>query len=402
MIINIEKAHLKNDKRISYALMAPPVILTIQYFILIYFNLLETGNAIQVQFLSKILVGFVFAYALPIVLKKNLLKVLGLYFFFIFIFTIHYLIFTKNRVYIHALLFPFFFMSLPAFMYSLSIHDLNVLKQTMKKASYLLFILGVFLAGLVILGKVSIGTYSMSLSYYMLLPAIMFIDEFLDEFSLKSFLLSLISLLVILTIGSRGAILCIVVFFILKLVKTNAKLSYKKILGNLSLLFIALFVYILFNEILKIIYDFLLTFGIRSRSISLFLNNPIHLSGRDSLYKNVLEHILESPLLGLGIGGDRVVLEGAYAHNLFIELMADFGIIGSAVIIGLLSFLIIKAFFTRDMLKYNIVIIWFSLGFVNLMVSASYLTELNFWIFLGILLSRKNCSPKFSVSTREK
>lgn len=398
MIINIEKSHFIDDKKISYALLAPFVILTIQYFILIYFNMLETSSAFRVQLLSKILVGFAFACALPVVLKKNAIKLIGIYILFISIFMAHYMLFTENRLYMHRLIFPLFFMSLPAFIYSFSIHDLNILKQYMTKASYIIFTLGLILACLVISGNASIDIYSMSLSYYMLLPAIMFIDDFLDNFSLKSLLLTIISLLIILTIGSRGAILCSVVFFTLKFVKTNAKFSFKKIFGHLSILFILFFTFILFNEILETIYDFLLTFDIRSRSVSLFLNNATHLSGRGSIYKEILKNIFDNPLLGLGIAGDRAILEGTYVHNIFIELMADFGIIAGLATITLLSFLIIRAFFTKNMIKYNLVIIWFSLGFVHLMVSASYLTDLNFWIFLGILLNRNNCFEKLPVT----
>ena len=73
-INNINTDQIKtfnDDKKISIALMAFYVILMIQYFILIFFNL-ETNvtSASRIQLISKILVGVLFLYALPIVWKR--------------------------------------------------------------------------------------------------------------------------------------------------------------------------------------------------------------------------------------------------------------------------------------------------------------------------------------------
>ncbi len=65
----------------------------------------------------------------------------------------------------------------------------------------------------------------MSLSYYMLLPTIIYMNEFLDRISIKSGLVLAMSLLVILALGSRGgAIMCIGIFTILKLIKQIKKI----------------------------------------------------------------------------------------------------------------------------------------------------------------------------------
>jgi len=104
----------QDDKKISIALMSSFVVLTIQYLILIYYNLIETNTGSYIQLLSKGLVGLTFIYALPAVLRRSKIKFLIVYFVSIFIFLLQYVIFPENRYYVVDLLFPFYFMSLPA------------------------------------------------------------------------------------------------------------------------------------------------------------------------------------------------------------------------------------------------------------------------------------------------
>lgn len=373
-----------DDKKISIALMASFVILTIQYFILIFFDLIGTSDAASVQLISKVLVAILFLYALPAVLKRSKLKFIGTYFITVFVFIIHFFIFPENQMYLKELIFPFFFMCVPAFVYSISINDWKVLKQIMRKASFIVFIFGAILGLLIFSGSASTGSYSMSLSYYMLLPAIIYLDKLFDKFSLRALLFVSISLMVILALGSRGAILCILVFVFLKLLRPSNRLSFKKIFLYIVSSGSAVLVFLNLENILWYLYNFLLGFGINSRSLILFLREDIHLSGRESLYDNVNQEILNNPLLGIGIGGDRRVI-GGYVHNLFLEILANFGIIFGAFLMTTLILLIFKALLVKDKEKYNMIIIWLSLGFVHLMVSGSYLTDIKFWILIGLI-----------------
>ena len=49
------KNKYKDDTKISWALMSSFLILTLQYLVLIYFNLLETSVGSNIQLLSKAL-----------------------------------------------------------------------------------------------------------------------------------------------------------------------------------------------------------------------------------------------------------------------------------------------------------------------------------------------------------
>lgn len=105
----------------------------------------------------------------------------------------------------------------------------------------------------------------------MLLPAIIYMNEFLDKISIKSGFVLVVSLLVILALGSRGAIMCIGIFTLLKIIKQIKNITYTKVFLYL-IIFSIIFLGILFlNQTLEYIYNFLLRYGIRSRSIILFL-----------------------------------------------------------------------------------------------------------------------------------
>lgn len=377
----------QDDKKISMALMSSFVVLTIQYFILIHFNLIETNTGSYIQLLSKGLVGLTFIYALPAVLRRSKIKFIGVYFVALFIFLLHYAIFPENRDYFVDLLFPFYFMSLPAFIYTLSIQDFSIFKEIMRKAGYIVFTVGFIIGVLIFMKKASIGSYSMSLSYYMLLPTLIFFNEILEKFSIKNFVFFILSMLIILSLGSRGAVLCILVFVFLKFFSPHSKKSFTKIIISFCILGIGIITLFFLDGIIEFLYNHLLSYGINSRTLKLFLREGVYLSGRDRIYSSVIVEILQRPLLGIGIAGDRRIIGGSYAHNIFIEILGNFGIVIGIIISIVLVFLIIRSLLTKNKEKYDLVIMWLSLGFVHLMISGSYLTDIKFWILLGLIMN---------------
>lgn len=379
--------------------MASFVILTIQYFILIYFELLDSGMGSLIQLSSKILVGIAFLYALPSVLKRSSIKILTIYSVCIFIFILHFAIFPENRIYMLRLVFPLFFMNIPAFIYALSINDIDILKKIMKKSSYVVFLFGFLIGVLAILDIKSVGVYSISLSYYMLLPTILFLDELIDKFSLKILLLILLSLIVIVSIGSRGALGCIAFFLILKLIKSNKRRTFKVALSQFFIISLVILVSLYLDKILVLLNEIFIKFDINSRTLYLLTQDEISLSGRDVIYETVMAEIVTKPILGIGLAGDTRIIGSGYVHNFFIEILGNYGMVLGLILNIIIIFLIVKALFIKDKKKYNMILIWLSIGFVHLMVSSSYLVDIKFWIFLGLLLkiTFENKQVKYNV-----
>ena len=115
------------------------------------------------------------------------------------------------------------------------------------------------------------------------------------------------------------------------------------------------------------------------------LNDSLNLSGRDRFYTGALQLIKDYPLTGIGIAGDRVHLQG-FVHNVFLELILDYGIIFGLLISIILICIFVKSIVSVDRETSNFNMIFLCLGVVPLMFSSSYLFNTWFWIYLGLIL----------------
>lgn len=383
----IKRKQLSGDQKISIAVMSSFVVLTFQYLILIYFNLIDTSTGSIIQTFSKLIVGFFYILALPTVLKRNKTFFFCTYLIGVILYIFNFFVFTENWEHLIATVFPVFFTSLPTFIYVYSLKDWNIFMDTMKKTSTVVFFISFLIAMLVFLGNVDIGEYSMSLSYYMLLPLIVFFNSFFEKFSLVKILCIVISLVIILALGSRGAILCFLVFMLLKTLIQFKRLTYFKFFMYLVLVCLIIFSIFFLDEIMQFSYEFLLdNFGIRSRTLQLFQEENLYLSQRDVMYENVVDEITKRPFVGLGVAGDRNFAGGVYVHNIFIEIFAHFGIILGGFLLFTLLFMLLLSLKTQDTKKQTMIVIWLCLGLVPLFVSSSYLIEFKFWILMGLVL----------------
>lgn len=383
------------DRKISMALMSVYVVLMTQFCVLTAMGLTGTSMDSNIRLLSKILVGISFAYALPVVLGRSRGRFFWTYYVCISVFLFHYLVFAENRIYQRELLFPLFGTCLPAFIYSSVIYDWEVLKRAMRRASHIVFCLAMFLAGLIVYGKYSVGDYSQAFSYYVLLPTVMFIDGFLDRPSLKDIVFAFLSILLILAIGSRGPIMCIVVFTMLRFARAPKRSGYRKVFAYLVLISLAVIVTPHLDEVLTSVDHLFSRFGISSRTISLFFEPGLHWSSRKVLFGTIVGEIANNPLTGIGMGGDRRVLEGQYPHNVFLELMAHYGVpLGGLFLLVFLT-LILRVFPSKNEREYSMLTIWFSIGVIPLLVSGSYIESMHFWTFLGLMTKGATAESRY-------
>lgn len=374
------------DKKISIAIMSSFIVLTFQYLVLVYFNLIGSSTGNVIQLFSKLTVGCFYVLAVPTVLKRNKLFFFWTYLIGVTLYVFNFLIFTENREYLIATAFPFFFTSLPTFVYVYNLKDWNTFMRTMKKTSIVVFFISFFIAVLVLAGNNDMGEYSMSLSYYMLLPLIVFLNGLFEKFKIIDFLYIVVSLIIILALGSRGAILCMLVFIILKALIQLKRLTYFKFFVYLILVCMMIFSIFFLDEILQFSYEFLLNnLGIKSRTLQLFQEENLYLSQRDLIYKSVTNEIARQPIMGLGMAGDRKFAGGVYVHNILIEVFAHFGIILGVFLLFIVLFMILFTLKTEDTKKQSMIIIWFCIGFVPLFISSSYLIEFKFWILMGLV-----------------
>lgn len=380
----------KGDRRIAIALLSQNVVLMVQYFILFGFEIAGTTVGNSVQLGSKGIVGLTFIIALPTVLKRSFLPLYLTYIVASLVFIFEFLFFYKNGLYLIPLLFDFFCICLPSFIYAYSIKDKKVVSMLMINVSQITLGIGTLIGYLVLFRRLNIGEYSMTLSYYLLLPSLVFLNRYLMNYSVKHLLLFILSAAEITLLGSRGALLStglyVILWLLINLKSIYRELNAKILVFNFTLLSGITFFILFFNEIIRYIYNKLILMGIHSRTLSLFLNDRVYMSGRDTdLYSVAVDIISKNPLLGTGIASDRLYL-GNYVHNLFLELAMDFGLIMGLVISLVIIGLALKTTFLEEKRTAYFILIFFCLGVVPLMVSSSYLVSSWFWIYLGLAI----------------
>ena len=91
-------------------------------------------------------------------------------------------------------------------------------------------------------------------------------------------------------------------------------------------------------------------------------------------------------LLGFGINGDRVITSThEYSHNIFLELLIEFGWLIGIIAIILLLTLAYKTIKKKTCFN-NIIGILFFINLLALMVSGTFWNSLYFWMFIAICI----------------
>jgi hypothetical protein len=276
---------------------------------------------------------------------------------------------------------------IPMIFLTMSIRDYGRLLSLFIRVSYVVGVMGIVVG--VLMPKV---TYSMWYSY-MLLPALIFITtkQFL-RYRIHDTALILALLLCIFLYGSRGALLCFGVALLLLVIWKLAS-SRRVLIRNRGIAHVGLG-----------------AAGIGAVSVGLFLwlgtgssrlqsaikaGGLFHDSGRSEIYEYVLRLIVEHPF-GLGLHGERIPttgsagkwFEGQYAHNIFLEVVSHIGIVPGVLVFGIWGIAVAWLLKTnRDTALLLLLIGSFSIGFIQSLLSGTYLTNTPLWLFLAITIS---------------
>ena len=217
--------------------------------------------------------------------------------------------------------------------------------------------------------------------------------------------------------GSRGGIFSIAVLLLLFFAFRPLTKNQKILVGFFIILLSGM---ILFGDsILHIISNIAQSSGIQSRTMEKFLSgNIFDDSERFIIYGFLIQMLNKNPFFGLGLCGDRYYStttnifwhrsETSYAHNIFIELLVDYGYFFGSILIFLILWLLIKRFLFKMNVEYQekcFIAIFFVISFIQLLVSRSYLTETGFFILLALiqnLETDKVCKEHLTMNVNRK
>jgi len=223
--------------------------------------------------------------------------------------------------------------------------------------------------------------YNMAFSYALLLPLLLHINEGVNKKSILFWLAAIYEIILILLYGARGPLLCVLIFMLLKLVLYFKKKP-KYILVSIILLSIILLTIILWEQISALLLEFLNAQGIQSRTLYSLLNGSIFQdSGRGEIQSSVMTLIQARPLTGWGIAGE-VPFVGTYPHNIFLELLCDWGFIIGGIMIGFIVVCLFQLFLEKDNVKKELLMIYTCCGFVPLLISGTLYENYNFIILI--------------------
>ena len=244
-------------------------------------------------------------------------------------------------------------------------------------------------------------SYSQYTGYLVLPAAIISTIIVIDRFNLVHSLNVIVSIFLMLISGARGPIGCLILLIFIKLSwKLMAAHNWKRIV--LYCIAITLPIAIFSHKLMDFFTNLSIERGFSTRLLGLVSKDDVlNATGRVEIKDYVIELIKNHPLTGVGLGFDRIYINnhfgnsvseviGDYPHNLFLELLLQYGIIIGGIIIILLFRTIILAFKrSRNLESRNMLLAFMAIGLFPLLFSGSYLNAPLFFAFLGFSLTNK-------------
>ena len=387
---------LTPDDKILIALLAPFYSALINSAI-VFMLQIETNNPGFVMFrnISILIIGLLFLYALPVVIKRSAVFISIIVSFVIIFLAVTFLIFPDNIPFLYreGVLVYALFITLPCFIYAYCVKNIDKFYRYLEVYCATVVVLSFFILALMLLFSVGINNdYTMSLGYSAGLASIFYLHKVFEGRQIKDILFFVIGFSLIITIGSRGPLLCLAVFilayYLTSFIKETITLG-RLISFILTILCLGFIIYSLNNQAWLVKFNYLLSdFNINSRTLLLLINDNLgQSSGRDGIYSFLIRKIKEQPLLGYGLGSDRMMV-GMYAHNLFLALFTFFGVIGGILSsLTIVSVLLGALFIVKNWKAQVILLMFFSVYFVSSMVSGDVLTSYGLWILIGMSMS---------------
>ena len=258
-------------------------------------------------------------------------------------------------------------------------------------------------------GMVRHSLSHMSWSYGVLLVISIFAIYVIDENKIFMIVPIVVGFIGILLYGSRGTImsfiigLLVVVLFYEKKKITGKKAFWLIVLASLALFFTS-------STGLELLSDLLEKYNLRSRFITSVINAmggetfENESTGRIRIWTHGLKMLDEQPF-GYGVFGQRnsiynIGIKWGYAHNVFLDLLLEFGVVFGLVLIILLVRMIIKFFSNVTDSRERIVFIVFLTVSCELLVSGSFWIHYGVWSIMALYVNHfKN---NWQLSTEDK
>ncbi len=361
------KRQERGDQIIAFAVMIQSLLLVLQTVMIGFFQMDADSTTIY----RVVLTAIPMIVAMVITLARNPVRFIVGYIVSVVLLLFTMAIFPDNTPFVMSQGLRFLLpVVIPSFLCLTVVYDFEIVERTLYIVSWLTFFLVLLYIFGFFLGIVSITTYNMAFSFACLLPFV----SFYSHRKIYDGIVCFILFVLVIAIGARGAALCMASYVVFDLFQHKSRLR-----------FLLIVIIVMFIVSLPLLNDWLYSIGISSRSLNMLLNGDITSdSGRATIRNYFLNELIEHPVLGVGLFGDRLLEDVAYCHNIVLEVILDFGIPlgGILLFVGLIK--LMSLYFMSDRDHRNRIIGYFCALVLPFMTSGSYLINSEFAIFVGL------------------
>lgn len=308
----------------------------------------------------------------------------------------NYLVFPANTKVLNELLPQFLLLTFPLYFIGLSL-DFEKVYPWLYKLSLITIV--AFTAYKLFVAEPMTDIQSMyegdMWSAYNLLPHVCVVSlAMLKKPNIINIVISVMGIIMIASLGSRGPLLCSVVAIAVYLL--FFKKHKKRFLAYFIIIAVATVIIMKLDDIMQFLYDLSQEAGLSIRVFEKFFEGSFSDSStRDAIAKRLYDRIAEKPAFGYGIFADRVAV-GTYAHNIAIELWHSFGVVFGTMILGGITIVLLRAAtVVKKVEQYALLFIpLLFAGFIKLFLSNSFLEEIYLYWLLGIAVNFIRYSKK--------
>lgn len=286
----------------------------------------------------------------------------------------------------------FFGTVLPLYFLGKSVRDFALVITYSYRASLLAIAVNAAYSWYLLLGHRVLVSDNMGVAYALLPSVLLVCLMALRKGGLARWSIAFFSIMLLFAQGTRGPLVCVGALFVVYWL-VYAWRSPRALLATLGASGAIALAYLRGGDWVDQIATWLEGMGFSGRVIRMAQQNDLaNANGRDTIYAQIWDGINSRPFLGSGIGGDRLIArgylyqDGTYAHNLFLEVVAEFGYIAGGMLLFIALAIVIRALLLADGAARAFIIVCVSMN-IKLLMSGSYLQEPYFFLLLGCSMS---------------
>lgn len=232
-------------------------------------------------------------------------------------------------------------------------------------------------------------SYSLNFGFTLVIFVCFFLHYGITNKSIRDLLLSFLGMGMILLGGSRAAFVNVGIFIVLYIVMRiyDSKNRKRNILIALGVIALTI---LLYRPILMGVAALLDLLHISSRTIKTLLNGAfLSSNGRNEIWAAAIDMIKENPF-GYGFMGARHGLVKihfvGHPHNVFLEMLIEYGVIFGTAIFILMLVVIVKVFYSKDIGEWRHLFLIYLGQTTQLLTSYTYWHSVALWSILAICL----------------